>query len=219
MRVAQSEVNSLPGERVQDVRRVADQREPALHEVIHQHATQGEGGRWREQLQGTQGFVARFAHASAKHRGRESEQFASLPFSRGPDDRDAPARQRQKGEHAVAAKPLISDIAMCPRAGEVGDDAELRVARVQGLDARGAARPRLGSIGADRQFRSDHGAVLEADFDAIPGKTQPCGRRRAQQRQIWLTFQTLPQRMVKPARFDGRRELQRPRLVSGKIQA
>src|SRR6266704_7131055 len=31
-------------------------------------------------------------------------------------------------------------------------------------------------------------------------------------------FETLPQGMVKSARFDGRRELQRPRLVGGKIQ-
>ncbi len=85
----------------------------------------------------------------------------------GPDDRDAPVGQRQIGEHTVRAKPLISDIAMRTRTGEVGDDAELPVAAGSGFDGCGTAHPRVGPVGADRQFRRHHAAVLEIDFDAV----------------------------------------------------
>src|SRR5881396_3945223 len=132
MRVTQSQIDSLPGERVQDVSRVADERYPSLCHPIGKHATQGKDSGRRERLQGAQSFVARFAHASAKRRRRKGEQIACVRFRCGPDNRDAPVGQGEIGEHTVAAKPLIRDIAMWPRAGEIGDDAELRVAPASG---------------------------------------------------------------------------------------
>src|SRR5712691_10279423 len=57
VRVTQSQIDSLPGERVQDVRRVADERYPSLCHPIGNHASQGKGGRRSERLQGAQSFV------------------------------------------------------------------------------------------------------------------------------------------------------------------
>ena len=67
--VAQSKIDPLPGERMHDVRGVADERDPPLRYPIGKHATQGKGGGRGERFQGAQSLVARFAHASAKRSG------------------------------------------------------------------------------------------------------------------------------------------------------
>src|SRR5882762_2219965 len=66
VRVTQSQIDSLPGERMQDVRRVADERYPSLCHPISKHATQGKGSRRGDRLQGAQRFLAGLADASAK---------------------------------------------------------------------------------------------------------------------------------------------------------
>src|SRR2546427_2175592 len=118
VRVTQSQIDSLPGEWMHDVPRVADERYPPVRHPVGKHAIQGKGGTRGERLQGAQSFLARFAYASAKRGGREGEQLAGMLLSRGPDHRDAPAGQWQIGEHPVAAGPVIRGMAGPPRALE-----------------------------------------------------------------------------------------------------
>src|SRR5437899_12072910 len=54
MRVTQSQIDSLPGEWMHDVRRVADERYPPLRHPVRKPAIQWKGGTRGERLEGAQ---------------------------------------------------------------------------------------------------------------------------------------------------------------------
>jgi len=112
--VAQSQIASCPAS---DARRVPRRRSalPCRYAIRSANMRLKEGGGRGERLQGTQRFVARRAHASAKRRGREGKHARGACAAVGPDDRDAPVRQRQIGEYPSAAKPLIPILRLCRR--------------------------------------------------------------------------------------------------------
>src|SRR5262249_21807445 len=59
---------------------------------------------------------------------------------------------------------------------------------------------------------------VEADLDPAFDAAQLQGRRGAKQRQISLALETSPQGVVQAPGFDGRAELEQPRLVSGEVE-
>ena len=125
MRVAKPKVDPLAGERVHDMGRVPDQRDPLLRDPTGNHPTQRKRRRRSERVQIAQGSRAGFAHAYAERLRWQSEQLARVRLRCRPHNGHAPLRQRQKSEHAVPEKPLMGDTAMRPGAGEIGDHAEL----------------------------------------------------------------------------------------------
>ena len=169
--VAQAHVEPLPGDRVDHVRGVADQREPLGDEGARDEQAERIGAPWPDHLDVAQMKPEAPLELGVKVGIRQRDDALRLVVLLGPHDRRAPSLQRQDRERAGGQKMLLGAAAMIALMGDGGDDRGLIVGPAERLDAGALAQRRARAVGGDEQARRDPLAVGE------PGNDNPIASR------------------------------------------
>jgi len=108
---------------------------------------------------------------------------------------------------------------MRPGAGEVGDDAHLAVGCVVRAQPGRAAHPGVASVGTDQQSGRQRAAVGERQHGGVGAQVEGLRRGRAEQRQVALALDVLPQLAGHQRGFEYPAEFVDAGFVGGEVEA
>ena len=162
--VAKAEVEALAGERVDEVGRVADEREALGDETARHLEAEREplDPRGERDLAELRGEAER--KLAQEILGVERDERARLRPALVPDDARAPPRQRQDGEGARGQEVLFGDPLVLVFVGDRRDDAQLVVIPAIGRDLGERPELRARAVGGDGEAGAHVDAPGEPEF-------------------------------------------------------
>ena len=131
-------------------------------------------------------------HARAEGLRVEREQLVGEGVGRRPHHRHGAPGQGQPGEHTVGAEPLEGHPVIGALADEVRHHTALAVRLDRGLDPGTFAHPGVAPVRTDHQRGLQAAAVVEAQRSHVRIDLQRSRRRRAEQRDVVLALEALP---------------------------
>jgi hypothetical protein len=166
--VAQAEVESLAGDRMQHVRSIACKRQAQIGIAVCLKQRERIGparpgdANCTERIAEAIGDLLRELRVAQGHHGRH-EIVALRPHDRRAMFARFRIRQRQHRKRTRRQEALVRQAAMRPLVSDRSHDARLPVAPTHRADAGGLARRRLATVGSDHQPRADRAVVCECD--------------------------------------------------------
>ena len=149
--VAQSEIEALARDRMNDVRRVADQRHPLAGKTPRHRQPERKRAARADRLDLAELQAEAPLELDVKFRIGQRDDALRLARLFGPHDRGAAALQRQDRERSRRQEMLFRPAVMIALMLDGGDDAGLLVVPAEALDAARLADRRARAVGGDEQ--------------------------------------------------------------------
>ena len=212
--VAQTEVKSLPGNRMQRLRRVADQRQPMRNRA----AGSGERERIHAALSGMDDPAKTPAECLLKLMTKafvRPAQHLIMPRLRmTPHQRAAALRHGQHRQRAVEGKAFKRAPAMRLRGTDVGDNRQLFIGFLLPADTAAGPQRRTRAIGGDQQFTAEGFAVVQNQAYALFAAADIFHLCRAVQRHARRFAQLRKQALANIVQLDHLAQRRQPILFS-----
>src|SRR5205807_4558996 len=167
-----SHVESLPRDRMDHVRGVADQRDALGHKYARDRQAEGKRAARADRLDLAEAEAEAPLQFAMEAGVGERDDALGLARAFGPYDRGAVAHsrvafQRQDRERAGRQKMLLGAAAVLALVRDGGDDARLRIAPAVARDAGALADVRARAIGRDQEARRNGRSVGESHSDIV----------------------------------------------------
>ncbi|CAM2149187.1 hypothetical protein PT2222_210028 [Paraburkholderia tropica] len=215
--VAQTEIDALPRERVDQMRGVADQRDARRDQLVDGLQRERETARGRDAFERAVLTLRDALDFGGQLLGFELEQFVRVRRLRRPHERNVLIGQRQQRDDLAVAEPLIRAFAVRLFRAEIGDHAGLPIVAAFDRRADLRAHPRVRAVRAHGQIGFDRAAVREADHGGGGIHVERL-RARVDPREVGLEMQRGVHRALDQRRFGDPRELRNRRLIRREVQ-
>ena len=183
--VQEAQIHALPGQRMDDVRGVADQRQSGRDVALGVTLAQRDAHARVDFQHLAKPVLEGPAQLDTEGRLVQRHQPFGLGRRAGPDDRApvavAVAIQRQEGQRAVIGEALPGGQPVLLGAAHAGDDGVVEIIPLAGLTTGHAPHRRIGAIGGHQQRRLQFAAIGQAHPPAGLALLQALDARLAEQ--------------------------------------
>ena len=198
--IAQGQVEPLPGNRVQAVGGIAEDRQVRTHLLFGFHQGQRVQVAGAHLLEGAQAIPEHTLQFAQEATLVEAGQALGVHADAGPDQRATVVRQRQQGHGAFIGKALERLAIVGFARGDVGDQRALVVGPGFHANAQLLTQAGTAAIGQYRKVAFQHGFIVEGQAIAIGQRLHARDFCRAAPAHHVLV-QALPQALAEPGVF------------------